>query len=58
MYALADVNHDGSIDYAEFVPVLKRLLQAVYQHISLDWNDWCQVRIQANYYLNPPLIHP
>ncbi len=48
VYALADVNHDGSIDYAEFVPVLKRLLQAVYQHISLDWNDWCQVRLQAN----------
>ena len=43
VYELADIDHNGQIDYAEFVPILKKLLQTVYRQISLDWNDWCQV---------------
>jgi hypothetical protein len=55
IYDLIDVDHDGDIVYAEFVPVLKKVLQRVYQQISLDWNDWCHITDEVSgdsFYLN------
>eukprot|EP00042_Codosiga_hollandica_P036854 m.285581 g.285581 ORF g.285581 m.285581 type:complete len:1019 (+) comp54976_c1_seq2:150-3206(+) len=48
VYELIDKDHDTNIMYAEFVPVLKKLLQRVYMQISLDWNDWCQISDGSN----------
>ena len=44
-YRLADENGDNQISYTEFIPILKKLLRVIYQRTTLDWNDWCQVRI-------------
>ena len=40
---MAGVDQDGRISYKEFVPIVKRLLQRVYQKKNVDWNDWCWV---------------
>ena len=42
---MAGVDQDGRISYKDFVPIVKRLLQRVYQKKSVDWNDWCWVRV-------------
>ena len=42
---LSDMDKDGRISYKEFVPIVKKLLQRVYQKKSVDWNDWCWVRM-------------
>ena len=43
--AMADVEQSGKLSYKEFVPIVKKLLQRVYQKKSNDWNDWCWVRL-------------
>jgi hypothetical protein len=41
----ANIGEEGGINYAEFVPLVKRLLQRMYQKKTNDWNDWCWVRV-------------
>jgi hypothetical protein len=43
MQRLADSDGDGLIKYEAFVPILRKLLQRVYQKKATDWNDWCLV---------------
>lgn len=44
---MADMDKDGKISYKEFVPIVKMLLQRVYQNKSNDWNDWCWVGVRC-----------
>ena len=55
VHKLADADGDGTISYKEFVPILKRMLQMVYQRSNLDWNDWCTIgmdKVGKQLYLN------
>ncbi len=49
---MANVEVDGSISYKEFVPIVKKLLQRVYQKKSNDWNDWCWVGGRVHFLLS------
>lgn len=44
MQRMVDQDASGNVSYENFVPVVRKLLQRVYQKKATDWNDWCKVR--------------